>query len=119
MPPWLKGQTLDFYIKMDTIFIITIIFIVIYNTWYDLLASEDTEQNSQRLKTIWSEKELTCNPAVWLYRGVPMGFKCQPSKGLKFQRQRQKHILLPSTVKNSNQYQPSNNLKNISTLAAF
>ena len=83
MPPWSKGQTLDFYIKMDTIFIITIIFIVIYNTWYDLLASEDTEQNSQRLKTILSEKELTCNPAVWLYRGVPMGFKCQPYVSVK------------------------------------
>ena len=47
---------------MDTIFIITIIFVVIYNTWYDsyithlflLLASEDTEKNSQRLKMIWS-----------------------------------------------------------------
>ena len=50
---------------MDTIFIITIIFVVIYNTWYDsfithlfLLASEDTEKNSQRLKIIWSEREI-------------------------------------------------------------
>ena len=46
---------------MDTIFIITIIFVVIYNTWYDsyithlfLLALKDTEKNSQRLKMIWS-----------------------------------------------------------------
>ena len=50
---------------MDTIFIISIIFVVIYNTWYDsyithlfLLASEDTEKNSQRLKMIWSEREI-------------------------------------------------------------
>ena len=53
----------DFKIKMNTIFIITIIFIVIYNTWYDsyisqlfLLASKDTEKNSQSWKTIWSER---------------------------------------------------------------
>ena len=39
---------------MNTIFIITIIFIVIYNTWCDsylsqlfLLASKDTEKNSK------------------------------------------------------------------------
>ena len=30
-----KGQTLDFYIKMDTISMITIIFLVMYNTWYN------------------------------------------------------------------------------------
>lgn len=49
---------------MNTIFIITIIFIVIYNTWYDsyisqlfLLASKDTEKNSQRWKTVWSERD--------------------------------------------------------------
>ena len=49
---------------MNTIFIITIIFIVIYNTWYDsyisqlfLLASKDTEKNSQRWNTIWSERD--------------------------------------------------------------
>ena len=49
---------------MDTIFIITIIFIAIYNTWYDscithlfVFASEDTEQNSPRLTAIWSERE--------------------------------------------------------------
>lgn len=48
---------------MNTIFIITIIFII-YNTWYDsyisqlfLLASKDTEKNSQRWKTIWSERD--------------------------------------------------------------
>ena len=94
MPPWSKGQTLDFYIKMDTIFIITNIFIAIYNTWYDscithlfVFASEDTEQNSPRLKTIWSERENLID------------------------ENRQKHLFLPPTVKNSNQYQPSNNLK--------
>ena len=54
----------DVKIKMNTIFFITIIFIVIYNTWYDsyisqlfLLASKDTEKNSQRWKTIWSERD--------------------------------------------------------------
>ena len=64
MPPWSKGQTLDFFIKMGTIFILTVIFVVVYNTWYDsylthlfVLASEDTEKSSQRWKTIWSERE--------------------------------------------------------------
>ena len=96
-----KGQTLDFYIKMDTIFMITIIFVVIYSTWYNsytthlfLLASEDKEKNSQRWKTIWSERENLID------------------------ENRQKHLFLQSTVKNSNQYQPPNNLKNISTWAA-
>ena len=42
-------------------------------------------------------------------------FNSQPSKDLNINVSRQKHICLPSTVKNSNQFQPSNNLKNIST----
>ena len=67
---------------MDTIFIITIIFVVIYNTWYDsyithlfLLASKDTEKNSQRLKMIWSLK------GNWLMKTVKsIYFYRQPSK---------------------------------------
>ena len=96
-----KGQTLDFYIKMDTIFMITIIFVIIYSIWYNsytthlfLLASEDKEKNSQRWKAIWSERENLID------------------------ENRQKHLFLQSTVKNSNQYQPPNNLKKISTWAA-
>ena len=80
---------------------ITIVFVVIYSTWYNsytthlfLLASEDKEKNSQRWKTIWSERENLID------------------------ENRQKHLFLQSTVKNSNQYQPPNNLKNISTWAA-
>ena len=67
---------------MDTIFIISIIFVVIYNTWYDsyithlfLLASKDTEKNSQRLKMIWSLK------GNWLMKTVKsIYFYRQPSK---------------------------------------
>ena len=80
---------------------ITIIFVVIYSTWYNsytthlfLLVSEDKEKNSQSWKTIWSERENLID------------------------ENRQKHLFLQSTVKNSNRYQPPNNLKNISTWAA-
>ena len=54
---------------MNTIFIITIIFIVIYNTWYDsyisqlfLLASKDTEKNSHCCILLNSLmlKKITC-----------------------------------------------------------
>ena len=76
---------------MNTIFIITIIFIVIYNTWYDsyisqlfLLASKDTEKNSQRWKTIWSERDDLIWWKLVVRRFGCMGVSQQPAvKGLK------------------------------------
>ena len=58
-----KGQTLDFYIKMDTIFMITIIFVIIYSIWYNsytthlfLLASEDKEKKFTKVKSDLTRK---------------------------------------------------------------
>ena len=81
---------------------ITIIFVIIYSIWYNsytthlfLLASEDKEKKFTKVKSDLREKRENL-----------------------IDENRQKHLFLQSTVKNSNQYQPPNNLKNISTWAA-